>query len=66
MDEVLTSWFGQHCVRSLCASHLRFNFTSLHETKKRCAGEPLLGGFCLTGLDGSCRTADEHTRKVRT
>jgi hypothetical protein len=63
MDEVVTSWFGQHFVRSLRASHLRVDFTSLHETKKGCTSKPLLGGFCLTGLAGSCRTADDQAAK---
>jgi hypothetical protein len=59
MDEVVTSWFGQHFVRSLRASHLRVDFTSLHETKKGCTDKPLLGGFFLTGLVCSCCIADD-------
>jgi hypothetical protein len=50
-------------VRSLRASHQRVDFTSLYETKKGCAGKPLLGGFCLTGLVGSYRTADDQAAK---
>jgi hypothetical protein len=60
MDEVHASWFGQHFVRRIHASHLRVDFASFHETKKGCTAKPLLGGFCLTGLAGSCRTADEQ------
>ena len=60
MNELVTSWFGEHFVRSLRASHLRVDFTSLYETKKGRTGKPLLGGFCLTGLAGSCRTADDQ------
>src|SRR6516165_3543116 len=41
MDELVTSWFGEHFVRSLRASHLRVDFTSLYETKKGCTGKPL-------------------------
>jgi hypothetical protein len=63
MDELVTSWFGEHFVRSIRASHLRVDFTSLHETKKGFAGKFLLGGFFLTGLAGSCRTADEQAAK---
>jgi hypothetical protein len=50
-------------VRSRRAGHLRFDFTSLHETKKGCTGKPLLSGFCLTGLIGSCRAADDQAAK---
>jgi len=50
-------------VRSLCASHLRVDFTSPYETKKGFAGKPPLGGFFLTGLAGSCSTADEQAAK---
>jgi hypothetical protein len=50
-------------VRSRRAGHLRFDFTSLHETKKGCTGKPLLSGFCLTGLIGSCRAADDQPAK---
>jgi hypothetical protein len=50
-------------VRGIHASHLRVDFTSFHETKKGCTTKPLLGGFCLTGLAGSCRTADEQAAK---
>ena len=39
MDEVATGWFGEHFVRSLRASHLRVDFTSLHETKKGFTGK---------------------------
>jgi hypothetical protein len=60
MNELVTGWFGEHFVRSLRASHLRVDFTSLYETKKGCTGKPLLGGFCLTSLFGSCRTADNQ------
>jgi hypothetical protein len=50
-------------VRSLRASHLRVDFTSPHETKKGFASKPLLGGFFLAGLAGSCGTADEQAEK---
>jgi hypothetical protein len=50
-------------VRSIRASHLRVDFTSFHETKKAFTGKFLLGGFCLTGLAGSCRTADDQAGK---
>jgi hypothetical protein len=63
MDEAVPSWFGQHFVRSVLASHLRVDFTSLHETQKGCTGKPLLGGFCFAGLVGSCRTADNEATK---
>ena len=62
MDELVTGWFGEHFVRSLRASHLRVDFTSLHETKKGCTGKPLLAGFRLTGLVGSFRS-DEQAAK---
>jgi hypothetical protein len=57
MDEFLTSWFGPHFVCSLHTSHLRVDFTSLHNT-----GKPLLGGFRLTGLVGSCRSDDQAAK----
>jgi hypothetical protein len=60
MDELVTSWFGEHFVRSIRASHLRLDFASPHETKKGFTGKFLLAGFCLTGLVGSCRTADDQ------
>jgi hypothetical protein len=62
MDELFTGWFGEHFVRSLHTSHLHVDFTSLHETKKGCTGKLLLGGFCLTGLVGSCRSDDQAAK----
>jgi hypothetical protein len=42
--------------QAICAA----DFTLLHETKKGYTGKPLLGGFRLTGLVGSSRTADDQ------
>ena len=42
---------------------MRIGFTSLHENKKGFTGKLLLGGFCLTGLIGGRRTADDQTAK---
>ena len=50
-------------MRSIRASHLRVDFTSLYETKKGFAGKSLRGCFSLTGLIGSRRTADDQAAK---
>jgi hypothetical protein len=50
MDRVLISWFSQHFVRSLRASHVRIGFTLLHEINEGFTGELLVDGFCFTGL----------------
>jgi hypothetical protein len=46
-------------MQAICAS-TSHRFTKL---KRAVAGKPLLGGFFLTGLAGSCGTADEQAAK---
>lgn len=52
-------------MRSPRASHIRIGFTLLHEVKEGLTGKLLLGGFCLTGLIGGRRSADDYAAKYQ-